>query len=674
MPHQVTAAECTRHGHGLRSGRSPLARHAALAALSVAYIVASTWIGAQADAIVGHPGFLVAVSVLFVVMLAAVRLRPRGAALAWLLAVGLAARLCFIPFPASDDVNRYQWEGRVQLHGFDPYVSSPDAPELIHLRDTAWEDINHKAIPTIYWPAAQLLFAAVARVGPSPLAFKLLFLIFDVATAGLLMALLRSREKPDHRLLLYWLNPLVLVFTAGEAHLEIALVALILAALLAGEHRRFRLMFLLTGLTVMVKLTALLILPLLVQRRTAKHLWWAAVPALLFLLYPAGSSHAFDVPLLFAQRFAYNGLVVTTLQGAFGSSTPAVAAAVFAVVLTGIFFFTPDTLRAVRNALAAALLCATTVHPWYLQLMTPFLALFASPAWLVLHLTVLPLTFFFNEQAAAPLWHSGPLLLRLEYGPFLGVAALAFLWRTFGLSRRHPPRTPPRLSVVIPVLNEIDTIGACIESIRGQRLQSQIVVADGGSTDGTIEAVASMDSVELVHAARGRGPQIRDGVARCTGDIVVVVHGDSRLLPGAFTRLGARLERQPSLVGGAFGAHYDSPAMRFRITEVLNNLRAVVLGISFGDQCQFFRRELLAGDFPPYVLMEDVELSFRMRERGDTGFVPHGVRTSTRRWKRTGYAGNFVKVIALTGLFTIRRRLGLLSADASEFYRWYYGA
>ncbi|MBD3239404.1 MAG: glycosyltransferase [Chitinivibrionales bacterium] len=673
MPDRVCTPE-PRKTAGNRDERQHVRRTAlaAVFALSLLYLGAAAWIGVQGESIVGHFGFLAAVTILFLTMLAMQRLRPTGRVLIWVLVVGLAARLCFVPFPASDDVNRYLWEGRVQSHGVDPFVTPPSAPELRPLRDNLWQGINHKELPTIYWPAAQLLFAAAARIAYSPLVFKSLFLLFDIAAAVLLLGLLRARGKPDHRVLLYWLNPLVLVFTAGEAHLEIVPVALIVGSLLACEHRKHRLMFLLAGLAAMVKLTAVPVVPFLIRRRTAAHAWWAAVPALLFLLYPSGAPHAFDVPLRFLRGFTYNGLTYTVLRQTLGGGAAVTSAAILVIVLTVVFFFTPDPIRAVRNALAALLLCATTVHPWYFQLITPFLALFVSPAWLVLHLTALPLTFFFYNQASAPFWHSAHLLFTVEYLPFLIAAAAAFAWRTFGKS---PPgsRPPPRISVVIPVLNEVGHIGRCVESIRTQSVPAEIVVADGGSTDGTVEAVAGMDNVELVHAAKGRGPQIRSGVQHCTGDIVVVVHGDSQLLPGAFTRLVGRLTRQPSLVGGAFGAHYDNPAVRFRLTELLNNLRAIVLGVSFGDQCQFFRREQLAGHLPAYVLMEDVELSFRMQERGDIGFVPHGVRTSTRRWQRTGYAGNFMKVVALTGLFVVLRRFGLLSKDGHEFYRWYYG-
>lgn len=71
--------------------------------------------------------------------------------------------------------------------------------------------------------------------------------------------------------------------------------------------------------------------------------------------------------------------------------------------------------------------------------------------------------------------------------------------------------------------------------------------------------------------------------------------------------------------------------------------------------------------------MEDIELSMRMKECGKTLFIPKGVVSSSRMWKKTGYIINFVKVIYLSSLFLFKRKLGLLSKDCGEFYRAYYG-
>jgi glycosyltransferase involved in cell wall biosynthesis len=276
-----------------------------------------------------------------------------------------------------------------------------------------------------------------------------------------------------------------------------------------------------------------------------------------------------------------------------------------------------------------------------------------------------------NNQATCWLWHERELLFWVEYVPFVVVAL--WLWLR-GLRAPAGGRAGDGLiSVVIPTLNERDNIAGCIESVRKQGVQVEVVVADGGSTDGTRELVASLDEVKLVDALPGRGIQVRAGAQASTGSVILILHADSRLLPSALSRLATRLKEKPAVLGGSFGACYEHPSLRFRLTEFINSARAFVLGISFGDQGQFFRRSALLDDLPPYRLMEDIEISYRLKERGEVTFIPSGLLSSLRAWKRRGYLGNLTKVVSLFSLYVVRRRLGMLSGDCSDFQRWYYG-
>ena len=119
-------------------------------------------------------------------------------------------------------------------------------------------------------------------------------------------------------------------------------------------------------------------------------------------------------------------------------------------------------------------------------------------------------------------------------------------------------------------------------------------------------------------------------------------------------------------------AIYDSPLPRFRLIALLNNFRARFTGIAFGDQAQFFRRAALPQGFPEYRLMEDIELSMRLKEHGTLLFIPGGVRSSSRRWNSTGYFTNFISVIWLTGAFLFLRAFGLVHNQAEWFYQRYY--
>ncbi len=228
------------------------------------------------------------------------------------------------------------------------------------------------------------------------------------------------------------------------------------------------------------------------------------------------------------------------------------------------------------------------------------------------------------------------------------------------------------VSVIIPTCNEEKNIVDCIRSVRNGGQPAEIIVVDGGSADRTHEIVEALSGVMFLSSASGRGIQISKGVSHARQDIVMVLHADSRLLPGAITRLLTAMRNNPGAVGGCFGAIYDDKRIRMRWIEALNRFRAVVSGISFGDQAQFFRRDVFADSFPAIKLMEDIELSLRMKENGALLFIPRGVIVSSRKWRRAGYGSNFQKVIYLTALYLIKRRVGRLSGDCDDFYRRYY--
>jgi hypothetical protein len=625
--------------------RNPAWRVLQIAGVSLLFVVAAARVGLPGNAIVGDPWYVAGVAAMFGAMLLLVHLRPRGRELIVPALAGLGARLMFAPFPVSDDTYRYLWEGYIQRFGFDPFVLPPNAPALSHLRTALWDLINHRHIPTIYWPAAQLLFKAVAAVSDTPMAFKLAFAPFDIGTAALVMYLLRIHGRPVRYAMLYWLNPLILVFTAGEAHLEIMLVFFIVAALVLFRKERWRLMFASLGLAVMTKMTAFMVIPLLITRRNARYAWCLLVPASLFLLYPGGARQALSVPFLFTRDFSYNGVLHTFL----GSVVPQALATGLALMclvagLAFVFLLTPDKLKAVRNAMALFLLCSPTVHPWYFQLMTPFLPLFPSPAWLTLHLTSLPLVFYFNDIAQGESWHDRGFLLAVEFAPFFIVALLAWLYRTTLFGCRCETGHRPSISVVIPTLNEECRIAECISDVIEQNVGAEIIVADGGSSDATVQRACSFSTARVVQTPKGRGIQIREGIRSSAGEILVVLHADSRLRQGALQRMLRCLQRHPDIAGGAFGARYDDRRLRFRLTAALNNIRVVLTGISYGDQGQFFRRSALGDRVPPYRLMEDVEISFLMKEAGRVAFIPGGLVSSTRHWVRAGYAANFVQI------------------------------
>ncbi|HEX6737967.1 MAG TPA: glycosyltransferase 87 family protein, partial [Vicinamibacteria bacterium] len=167
-------------------------------------------------------------------------LSPRGLALAIVLAAAWRAALVLAPPLLSSDVNRSVWEGRIQLHGGNPYVwdDRPDAPRWVALRDGVWAGVNHPHYTAIYPPGWQLLARGVVRLHDSVTAMKAFVTACELLCLWPLAVVLRRRGLPRERLLILAWSPLALVEVAGGGHNEavgLLCVAGSLAALEAGR-------------------------------------------------------------------------------------------------------------------------------------------------------------------------------------------------------------------------------------------------------------------------------------------------------------------------------------------------------------------------------------------------------------------------------------------------------
>jgi glycosyltransferase involved in cell wall biosynthesis len=233
-----------------------------------------------------------------------------------------------------------------------------------------------------------------------------------------------------------------------------------------------------------------------------------------------------------------------------------------------------------------------------------------------------------------------------------------------------------RIAAIIPALDEALCIEECIGSLLRQPSIGQVIVADGGSRDGTTAIAETAGAKVVLCPHQGRGRQIAEGIGHCDAEVVLVVHADCRLDRGAAGRMLTALNDDPFLCGGAFGMYFIGEArLRFRLIAALNNLRAHLTGISFGDQGQFVRREALEriGGFPDQVLMEDVELSLRLRKAGRRVLLPRAMGVSPRRWEAQPLCGGVGRVLWLFGNYLWFRRRGVRVDDlARACYLRYY--
>jgi hypothetical protein len=619
--------------------------------------------------------FLAGATGIFAAMLLLTRLCRDNSSFLLAILLALLVRVVFVAwYPAAGEINRPIRVEGIEQHGRNLSTASPASQTAVGSPESIRQRIGMQDPAGITWPFTRLLLQTAAAIGPGHLPRKLIVTVFDVAAIGILILMVRQRKQPLRYVLLYALNPLVLIAASGRGEIESVAATLILAAVALGEGRRLRpLAYAALSCAILTKISAAILLPFWLRDLGMRRLIFLVLPLLLFIPYPIDISAPFRTSPALADSSSATGLLPALLHGIFGldqDTTLLTLAAILGAALAMIFFLTPSLLRAGCSALAVVLLCLPTVPPWSFILLTPFLVFFRQWSWLGLHLTSLPLILYFDPTISRQFLTDRPLLLSCAYLPFLVLAAYAWFSRKDRWPADYP--APERLSVIVPVRNEADGISTCLDSLRAQDFPCEIIVVDGGSTDQTLERVAAYPEVRSCHAAPGRGTQIARGVDQASGDIILILHADSRLQPASLPRMMSALRQHPDAAGGAMAVIYDPPSLRFRLIAGLNNLRARLTGITFGDQAQFFRRAALAEGFPDYLLMEDVELSMRLMEHGSILFMPDGVRSSTRRWNATGYFANALTVIRLTGSFLVMRAFGLIHDKGEWFYQQYY--
>ncbi|HEV2805453.1 MAG TPA: hypothetical protein VGW57_11055 [Chthoniobacterales bacterium] len=363
----------------------------------------------------------------------------------WAVVVG--SRLVALPLAPGDDFWRYQWEGKIQQAGFNPYVNAPDDPllEPVRARFPAWQKINHRDFRAIYPPGAELLFAGLSRVSESPLFYKLLFAAADIATIALL---LRLPLQGYATCAWYAWNPLVVYSFAGSAHFDSLMILPMMAGILfltrfrneTGSGRKWGLAFAAStafGIAISIKLVpALLLLCCLfaLGYRAVTLAVSAAIPFGLSLLYGYPTIPMWDSLRRFAHVTRLNDLFWWLIEETVWPNphqknyhyNVILIAAVAVVSLLAWW----NWKRAMLWVLGVALILSPVLHPWYCTWILPLATWRGARAWHVLSITLFAYYLFWNERLFALPWHSEPWLRVLIIGP----AVLALPYR--GLRQR----------------------------------------------------------------------------------------------------------------------------------------------------------------------------------------------------------------------------------------------
>jgi len=196
-----------------------------------------------------------------------------------------------------------------------------------------------------------------------------------------------------------------------------------------------------------------------------------------------------------------------------------------------------------------------------------------------------------------------------------------------------------RISIIVPVYNEAELVAGLVARLAALDAW-QVIVVDGGSNDGSGEYLASHcpAPVMLCRSEAGRARQMNEGALRASGELLLFLHADTVLPEDGLEKVQAGLERHPERRWGRFDARFDHAGPALQLVARAMSLRSAWTGICTGDQALFvYRREFLAlGGFAPVPLMEDVELSRRLKRISRPLRVRLPVTTSSRRWLEHG--------------------------------------
>jgi rSAM/selenodomain-associated transferase 2 len=242
-----------------------------------------------------------------------------------------------------------------------------------------------------------------------------------------------------------------------------------------------------------------------------------------------------------------------------------------------------------------------------------------------------------------------------------------------GVAGITAPVPSPTVAVVLPIFNEASRLGKCLADLRQSHAVDEILVVDGDSTDESVEVVCRYMSESvgdttaapcLLQAPRGRARQMHAGALAASSDALLFLHADVSLPAGAVEAIRAAIRR--GHLWGRFDVRLSGRNFLFRMIERLMNWRSAMTGIVTGDQAMFVRGDVyrMLGGFAPMELMEDIEISRRLKWVGRPARLRGPVLVSARRWEQKG-------VVRTIFLMWTLRLLYWLGVSPRRLARWY---
>ncbi|MEC4804999.1 MAG: TIGR04283 family arsenosugar biosynthesis glycosyltransferase [Jaaginema sp. PMC 1079.18] len=225
--------------------------------------------------------------------------------------------------------------------------------------------------------------------------------------------------------------------------------------------------------------------------------------------------------------------------------------------------------------------------------------------------------------------------------------------------------TVATISIIIPTLNEATQIATTLHA--AQRAEGvEIIIVDGGSQDNTVECARGFGVTVFTSPQPGRAAQMNFGAQRAMGEILLFLHGDTRL-PGGYDVLIRELLLSKKAIAGAFLLAIEGTQPGLRWVEKMVSWRSRFWQFPYGDQALFLTAQTFRdlGGFPDLPIMEDFELIRRLKKQGKIAIAPVAVLTSARRWQKLG----IVKTTLINQLIVSGYFLGISPHKLRAWYR-----
>jgi alpha-1,6-mannosyltransferase len=408
------------------------------ASLLVSLTIASRKLGS-----VGEPSFIMPLVVAGIAYLFAIReffsthKFPRR-----VLVIGLVlAALWHIPFllmppGPDDDVHRYVWDGRVQRLGYNPYIVVPNDPALSALHTPETRTLNNPEVSSPYPAGAQLFFRAVTAIRESISAFKIAFTACELAIVLLLLAELRRLGQGEQWVLAYAWNPLLVTCVAYSGHIDILGVLLLLVSAAALQRRWRAVAAVAFGLAVAVKFLPIVLTPLYWRRvRMRDALLAILIVGLLYVPFlrrgsaPTGSLGSLGV---FVQRFRFNDPVFATLLRILSPQIVA-GLAILVGLVTSLWLrrrheeYSPVTFA---WPMAASILCAPVLYPWYLLWLLPFVRSVSTVPLMIWTVSIIPTFYVWHLRRLGGQWFVPDWIMLLEFGSVAAAGGIILFRRS----------------------------------------------------------------------------------------------------------------------------------------------------------------------------------------------------------------------------------------------------